>query len=212
MDCIFVHAFIRFAPGTSDSLLARAGVDRLWEKTPPRVACSCSSNRSATAASWRRRQEGSLFAPSARPSGGLCRCSISEPAGMSGQIRLSDTCSCIQNYIQRLKDSDQFYIFSFPFMYLRHLKYFLGSYSSIILYLIWRSEGLPREVRKQRKLPVSQIPPCQFALELWGSAACPLGVPQKPAWAQLSKVEVWRQAAGIWGVCPAWLFFVSIHT
>lgn len=79
-------------------------------------------------------------------------------------------------------------------------------------YLIRRSEGLPRQVGKQAELPVSQVPPRQLALELEGSAARPLGVPQKPAWAQLSEMEVRGQTAGVWGVRPARLFVVPVHT
>ena len=78
--------------------------------------------------------------------------------------------------------------------------------------LVWRPQGLPRQVWEQGKLPVGQVPPGQLALELGGSAAGFLGVPQQPAWAELAKVEVGRQTAGVGGVRPAGLLLVPVHT
>lgn len=84
---------VHVSPGTSGSLLARAGGDMLWEKTPPRVSCSCSSSLSATAASWLHPPGGSLFDLAARPSAGRDHCSIAEPANTSGWIMLCDKCN-----------------------------------------------------------------------------------------------------------------------
>lgn len=78
-------------------------------------------------------------------------------------------------------------------------------------HLVRRSEGLPGERREQGQLPVSQIPPGQFTLELGRSTAGPFGIPQQPARAELTEVQVGRQAAGVRSVGPAGLLVVSVH-